>query len=46
MDSPPSALLDMLSRRYQNCALGDMGCISRNSDHDGIRYSRNRIVCC
>ena len=36
VDSSPSALLDVLSRRYQNCALGDLGGISRNSDHDGF----------
>ena len=36
MDSSPSALLDVLSRRYQNCALGDLGGISRNSDHEGF----------
>ena len=36
MDSSPGGLLDVLSGRYQNCALGDLGGISRNSDHDGF----------
>ena len=34
MDSPPSDLFDVLSRRIKNSALRGLGGISRNPDHD------------
>ena len=46
MDSPPSALLDVLSRRYHNCALRDLEGISRNPGLDGSKCSRNLMIDC
>lgn len=44
MDGPSSALLDVLSRRNQNCSLRNLGSVSHSSDHDGIEYSRKCLV--